>query len=1520
MGLNSVFRKYGVIVSIVFVVALITPTVLAQGIPPVSLETSNEVDKHSQTEAACSPRSAGKEFGKTQDLKFKTEEYRSELKQYCFARDDPTIEFPIYVYIHKDAVVGDEVVLEIIAHDVDSNYNGPDCGPENDRVFFNGEELDPLTGSNNVWHRSPYRIPKNKVKFLGDSGRYYGKNEVKVIRDPQKHQRTNSECWAVAVDHGRLVMPVIPIIFLPGMAGSYLHNNNAGLLRFKEAWPQTVESVVSIGGDSQLDVLELKENGKDAKDPDVDIHVGSPLDRGLTNFYGDIKKFYRKKGVFASEDLKKFTRLIPRSVRKVTPIDPENARYISYGYDWRLALDDLAKGSFASTVQETLTKTGMEQVAVFAHSTGGVIVRDYQRANADKVKLFMAIAVPFYGAGKAYNVLKGWGGSISPIHSKKTMTRLGGNFPGVYMLLPHPDYVKKYEYVLNDLYNDSDKPPKGKLTLRETYITDPQARLNNTAIVNQALDFFDKQTDFKGNMEVYNAYGLKKKGFWKKKEKTHVQFEMRGEAPKEVKRKDITILYGAGDLTVPIESANPNIKGITGKKKFSHSHVDMAGKSDVFEYTWDKYTKDNVGLKEQGNSPLVFSNFADQGQDYDNNGLFDVLNVSLTANAVTPGDYTLIGRLQDAKNVVVSVESMDTTLASGNNKIAFEFPGYTIRNYGQDSAFDVSIETYDKSNFIDLQENLHKTQKYNHSLFETFPNTTLVDSFTILNITEKPIDKDNDGDIDELEIKLKVNVSVGDDRFEFFGYLNKSNDKPVAFAVNRTALVEGIHDVNLLFSGRDLFATSGSTTFDLSVLIFDSGDDELINLGIYRTQAYDQSKFSERPGTFTGKFSDYGNDTNFNTLFDQLTVVAEIDVKESGEYSVTGSLFTNETNKSSRFLGVVEGEKVLSKGIQHISLQFEGIPINESGVPGPYILRDFQLFFNESESDRADFLGFTNKYQPYEFETPPIIIRNIHEQAIDTNNNSLFDVLEVTIEIEAKNFDRYGSNLRLFDKTSQEITFDADIKVGSIFNLTFMFDGNAIYASKSDGPYIAKSLILDFRNGYYLWPGKYVTEQYNFTQFEHNVTNEINEVQLTASTDLNSTDEILAAEIFADAQIVRTIMDWRVNNNSLAQVNMPFALPVVNDTILDYSTFKNNGIINGTNKTPLWVKKGRIGSALQFDGIDDHILIPEHPSLNSRESITLVAWINWNGEVNATDDLQNIITNGEWRRALRVTEPDHWHGGNEVQVVLHVGNTLHTIYSTTNVTEKEWQHLVMTYDGKAINIYVNGNLDTTKNVTGNITAAQVSTFIGTEEADYFFNGLIDEVKIYDRALSAEQIQQQYLNGTQGEETIVTLSEETTQGETWSVAATPSNHQANGKTVLSNDILINKFAQLGIQGTPRIGHSFNITLDSDPGETYFLFMGASGSSPGTPVGDNRFIPVNHDGLNELTLFFPTAIGLTNTPGVLDNNGRGIIQWNVPNLSFLPAIPFFVSCITIDQTQSLPEAVDAICFNQTIHIQP
>jgi parallel beta-helix repeat protein len=195
-------------------------------------------------------------------------------------------------------------------------------------------------------------------------------------------------------------------------------------------------------------------------------------------------------------------------------------------------------------------------------------------------------------------------------------------------------------------------------------------------------------------------------------------------------------------------------------------------------------------------------------------------------------------------------------------------------------------------------------------------------------------------------------------------------------------------------------------------------------------------------------------------------------------------------------------------------------------------------------------------------------------------------------------------------------------------------------------------------------------------------------------------------------------------------------------TAVDTSGNGNDGTLVNN---PAWVK-GKIGKALSFDGTNDYVDCGQSTSLKITGAITVEAWVNWTG---AGNPYFVTKSGGPGHRSYDLS------GNEDGTAEFRVGGAdCNTQKSSGTITipAGEWVHLAGTYEpSRYVRLFVDGAL--AKENIVSIPASQgdngLPWYIGAREGNQgWFNGTIDEVKIYNRALSADEIRADYeANGT-----------------------------------------------------------------------------------------------------------------------------------------------------------------------------
>ena len=195
------------------------------------------------------------------------------------------------------------------------------------------------------------------------------------------------------------------------------------------------------------------------------------------------------------------------------------------------------------------------------------------------------------------------------------------------------------------------------------------------------------------------------------------------------------------------------------------------------------------------------------------------------------------------------------------------------------------------------------------------------------------------------------------------------------------------------------------------------------------------------------------------------------------------------------------------------------------------------------------------------------------------------------------------------------------------------------------------------------------------------------------------------------------------------------------------SAGSNDGTLYGD---PCWVT-GKIGDyALDFDGVDDYVRIPDDDSISvGNQDYTISTWINprsLTGPDGGATIVSKVKDDSDKEYRLWIRDGDLWH-----EVEKNASNQ--AAYTTTAPVQTDsWQHIAVTFNSSTTTptLYYNGAVQTSINYIDTLPdQLNNDLYIGMTGGTYQtneFNGLIDDVRIYDRALTSGEIQQLYQQG------------------------------------------------------------------------------------------------------------------------------------------------------------------------------
>jgi len=415
--------------------------------------------------------------------------------------------------------------------------------------------------------------------------------------------------------------------------------------------------------------------------------------------------------------------------------------------------------------------------------------------------------------------------------------------------------------------------------------------------------------------------------------------------------------------------------------------------------------------------------------------------------------------------------------------------------------------------------------------------------------------------------------------------------------------------------------------------------------------------------------------------------------------------------------------------------------------------------------------------------------------------------------IYTNEFVRVNFSLKL-DNTRDITVYARNNDSYNIYLELYTYNSSAAFAQSSlineEGYY--KTLLTNLTGLHSEFDIKIVSSQNTFLEFNYivdpsvpthttpilNSTNEANPTTANLTVYNQSTSD-------ADGNSMTNIIDWRLNGSSFAVLNMPFDTNRTGQTgsvIRDYSLNVNNGTLNGG---PVWNASGKRGGAYVFDGVNDYINTTYNASDIGIGAVTISFWmkpIGWEGltgDIGYMAVLSNSVytrgANNGWDGCHFSRILANWVDSNvDGELVMVCGGALnpdneisHAVHSTFALSNNVWYHVVGVKNSTKNALYIDGILKDTANSSSDLVNTNDTYLIGRHpDATYqrYFNGTIDDVRIYNKALTLKEIQMLYNNKTN-----MIDSGTTTTAENWSACITPNDATGDGSTLCSSNLTI-----------------------------------------------------------------------------------------------------------------------------------
>ena len=243
----------------------------------------------------------------------------------------------------------------------------------------------------------------------------------------------------------------------------------------------------------------------------------------------------------------------------------------------------------------------------------------------------------------------------------------------------------------------------------------------------------------------------------------------------------------------------------------------------------------------------------------------------------------------------------------------------------------------------------------------------------------------------------------------------------------------------------------------------------------------------------SGTYSDFGEDTEPDGLYNNLVIEVGVNVSAIGDYALYAELL----DSNGAVIDTASTSVNLAVGYHNVSLNFDGEEIFKNGIDGPYILNLVRLGENDGFAilplEEQTNVYTTEAYGYREFQHSPISITGMgNDQGIDNDGNGLYNLLEINLNVEVDTAGYYQWTGQLIDSNGTVIDFTSNsglLNAGSNF-ISFLFEGMSIGEHGVNGPYFLNDLLIFSSFNSAVVFQAYTTLPYQFTEFEGFATNQ----------------------------------------------------------------------------------------------------------------------------------------------------------------------------------------------------------------------------------------------------------------------------------------------------------------------------------------------------------------------------------------------------------------------------------------------
>ena len=441
------------------------------------------------------------------------------------------------------------------------------------------------------------------------------------------------------------------------------------------------------------------------------------------------------------------------------------------------------------------------------------------------------------------------------------------------------------------------------------------------------------------------------------------------------------LLAGVDKVRLTFDGLKINRHYVNGPYTFSVALYDEDGKTLDFKNNAHK----TVAYKFtdfEGQQANIVDSFTDMTGDTNGDGIFDNLKIKVNLIVNESENYTVEGFLYGEGDNPIAFAKTKSLLAEGLNEVELAFNGSTIALFGRNEAYRLKhFSLFDESGTrLGFEPDAYQTKEYDALDFKS-------NDASLKDFNDTGQDSNGDGFFEYLMISVGVDVLKAGN-YVIEGDLSDFEGNEIEKTFAQIYLDAGKQTVPLMFKGKTIYTHGIGGVFKLTDLLFydEFGIIKDAKNYAYTTGIYNYNAFKPLIA-LTGEYTDSGEDTNGNSLFDNLVINVGVDPAISGNVTAKARLLDGSGNEILWASNTtwIEANQLTTKNdssnksagssLNVLQLRFDGREIYEHGANGPYLLRDLYIYHagNPAFPDYANEAYATSayEYQRFEHNHPP---------------------------------------------------------------------------------------------------------------------------------------------------------------------------------------------------------------------------------------------------------------------------------------------------------------------------------------------------------------------------------------------------------------------------------------------------------------------------------------------------------------------------------------------------------------------